>query len=109
MMAVFRRGHPHSKYDPAGDLAMAELDNHNDYLREALRLAQELITLADEGEAASRDDGCRILYGVMRDCGYRLRREAERERRVHQANGYWDGLDPLVETRPGELQAGMDP
>ena len=87
---------------------MAELDKQDRYLREALFLAQELITLADEGEASSEDDGCRILYGVMRDCGYQLRRETEREQTAHAARGHQNVQGSVVQTRPGELRAGAE-
>ena len=46
--------------------------------------------LADEGEANSRDDGCVVLYSVVRDCAYRIRAEAEREREAHKARGVWE-------------------
>jgi hypothetical protein len=63
----------------------------NEYIENALRLARELIELADEGEAASEDDGCRCLYGEVRDCAYRIRARADRERRAHREKGRWDG------------------
>lgn len=53
-------------------------------------MARRLIVLADEGESDSRDDGCRVLYGVMRDCAYQIKYEAERERNVHQQNNKWE-------------------
>ena len=68
---------------------MTDTVDRNQYLRDSLRLARELIALADQGEAESEDDGCRILYGVMRDCGYKIRREVEREEKAHRANGGW--------------------
>ena len=61
----------------------------NDHIREALELTRRLTILADEGEAASEDDGCAVLYGVIRDCSYKIRTRAEREREVHQARGMW--------------------
>jgi hypothetical protein len=61
----------------------------NAYIRQTLECARQLIILADEGEAASNDDGCAVLYGVVRDCAYRVRAEAERERESHRAAGRW--------------------
>lgn len=54
------------------------------YIREALELTRRMIILADEGEAHAQDDGCVVLFGVVRDSAYRIRREAEREREVHR-------------------------
>lgn len=62
----------------------------NEHIKTALELARQLIVLADEGERDSRDDGCRLLYGIVRDCAYQLKQEAERERNVHQINNKWD-------------------
>lgn len=62
----------------------------NEHIREALRMARELMALADEGDADRQDDGCGVLYGVVRDCAYQIRAEAEREREAHKAKGTWD-------------------
>ena len=58
-------------------------------IKQTLDLVRELIILADEGEEHSTDDGCRVLYGIVRDCAYRIRTEAERERESHKAKGRW--------------------
>ena len=49
-----------------------------------------MIILSDEGEAESIDNGCALLYGVIRDCAYRIRAEAERERDQHIEQGNWE-------------------
>jgi len=64
--------------------------NSNQHIREALELARQLIILADQGELDSKDDGCRVLYGIIRDCAYKLRALAEREREIHKKKGIWD-------------------
>jgi hypothetical protein len=86
---------------------MKEHEPSDQHLSEALRLAQELIVLADAGEADSEDDGCRILYGLMRDCGYRLRKEAQRERSAHGGNGAGGPVD-LEETLRTDLRSGRE-
>ena len=68
-------------------LAMRQ-DNAN--IRKVMQLARELLILADDGQAAARDDGCRLLFGVVQDCAYKIRLEAERERAAHQRTGEWD-------------------
>jgi hypothetical protein len=54
------------------------------HIRRALRAADELCCIADEGEAQSQDDGCCILYGVVRDCGYKIKGWANREKERHE-------------------------
>jgi hypothetical protein len=66
----------------------------NRHIRQALSLARELLAVADEGDMARTDDGCGVLFGVMRDCAYRIRAEAERERDEHKLRGTWEGEAP---------------
>jgi hypothetical protein len=67
---------------------MGKSPNRN--IKEALELSRQLTILADEGEASSRDDGCAVLYGVVRDCAYKIKGRAEREREIHREKGLWD-------------------
>ncbi len=69
----------------------------NKYIREALEMARQLIILADEGDLDSEDDGCRVLYGVLRDCAYKIRSHADREREMHKHKGVWDDAQKLVD------------
>ncbi|MBN2376575.1 MAG: hypothetical protein JXD22_09245 [Sedimentisphaerales bacterium] len=57
----------------------------NRNLRKALILAEEILKLADEGDLVRRDVGCGVLYGTMRDSGYKIRTLAQAELKVHQA------------------------
>ena len=62
----------------------------NNHIRKALEMARQLIILADQGDLDSEDDGCRVLYGVVRDCAYKIRAQAEREREAHKLKGLWN-------------------
>lgn len=62
----------------------------NQHIREALELARQLIILADQGDLDSEDDGCRVLYGIIRDCTYKIRAQAESEREIHKLKDLWD-------------------
>jgi hypothetical protein len=62
----------------------------NKHLKKTIQIAHQLIDLAEKGEAESKDNGCAVLYGVVRDCAYRIRMEAERERTAHEALGDWE-------------------
>ena len=40
-----------------------------------------------DGDLNCDDDGCRVLNGIMRDCAYKIRAQAEHERGVHNREG----------------------
>jgi len=61
----------------------------NLHILKTLELAEEMIHLADRGEADREDNGCGILYGVLRDSAYKLKKLAEEERRSHIRKGWW--------------------
>jgi hypothetical protein len=58
-------------------------DQCDENIERAVRLARELMELADDGQTNSLDTGCSILYGIIRDCGFRIRAAAEQERELH--------------------------
>jgi hypothetical protein len=61
----------------------------NLHIVKTLQLTEEMIRLADRGEADRSDNGCGILYGVLRDSAYKLRKLAEEEKRNHVRKGWW--------------------
>jgi hypothetical protein len=62
--------------------------DHN--LEQAILLAERMIQLADKGDEEREDTGCGILYGMLRDAGYKIKQIAEAERLKHIAKGWWD-------------------
>lgn len=48
-----------------------------------------MLNLADKGDAVREDDGCGILYGVVRDAAFKIRKLAEAERQAHIKKGWW--------------------
>ena len=52
-------------------------------LKKTLELAARMLELADQGDAVRQDVGCGVLYGVLRDAAYRIKRLAEAERQAH--------------------------
>jgi len=62
---------------------------YNDNLLKTIRLTREMLALADEGDRDRDDDSCGIVYGVLRDSAYRLRKLAEEECEKHRAAGKW--------------------
>lgn len=65
----------------------------NLHIVKTLKLAEEMILLADRGEADREDNGCGILYGVLRDSAYKLKKLAEAEKRNHVRKGWWNRED----------------
>ena len=66
------------------------------HVRMALELSAEMIRMATCGMNASDDDGALVIYGVIRDCAYKIKEAAERERGASEArdtseeiNGYF--------------------
>jgi hypothetical protein len=63
----------------------------NLHIIKTLKLVEEMICLADEGDADREDNGCGILYGVLRDSAYKLKKLAAEEKRNHIRKGWWPG------------------
>jgi hypothetical protein len=61
----------------------------NFHIVKTLELTEEMLRLADRGEADREDNGCGILFGVLRDSAYKLRKLAEEEKRNHVRKGWW--------------------
>lgn len=59
-------------------------------LNKTLELAELMLKLADEGDAVREDVGCGVLYGVLRDSAYRIKKLAEAERASHHKKGGWE-------------------
>ncbi len=67
-----------------------KMDNQkNEHILKALKIANDLIDLANNEEVLGNDNICGILLGVMRDCAYRIRRQVEREWQGRKAKGQW--------------------
>ncbi|MCD4654327.1 hypothetical protein K8T06_10390 [bacterium] len=62
----------------------------NENLLKLVRLTREMLALADEGDRDRDDDSCGIVYGILRDSAYRLRKLAETECDKHKLAGKWD-------------------
>jgi hypothetical protein len=58
-------------------------------IQKTLRLVEEMLRLADQGDADREDIGCGVLYGVLRDTAFKLKKLAEEERQAHIRKGWW--------------------
>lgn len=70
----------------------------NLHIARTLQLVDEMIALADRGDEDREDKGCGILYGVLRDSAFKLKKLAEEERQNHIRKGWW--LDPEAPAPP---------
>lgn len=64
-------------------------DPFNSNLVKLLNLTMEMLALADEGDRDRDDTNCGIIYGVLRDSAYKLRRLAKDECGKHKEAGKW--------------------
>jgi hypothetical protein len=62
----------------------------NQCIKKTLELADLMLQVVDEGDAARQDVGCGVLYGVLRDSAYRIKKLAEAERAAHIKKGGWE-------------------
>ncbi len=58
-------------------------------IKSTLNLVDEMIKVADKGDIEREDTGCGILYGVLRDSAYKLKKLAENEKEQHIKKGWW--------------------
>ena len=61
----------------------------NEIIQETLSLTDMMLSLSDRGDLLREDDGCGILYGVLRDAAYKIRKMAELEKENHIKKGQW--------------------
>ncbi len=61
----------------------------NDNIKKTFKLVEDMLGLADAGDAVREDTGCGVLYGVVRDSAYKIKKLAEAERDVHIKKGWW--------------------
>jgi hypothetical protein len=74
--------------NPFGEFQSVKPCDHN--LRQVILLAERMIKLANDGDDDREDTGCGILYGMLRDSGYKIKQLAEAEKVKHIAKGWWD-------------------
>ena len=48
-------------------------------LVDAMKLADKMLVMAQNGVTECEDDSCMLIYGIIRDCGYKIRRTVEQE------------------------------
>lgn len=61
----------------------------NENIKKTLKIVDEMIELSNAGDIDREDGGCGILYGIVRDCAYKIRKIAEAEKQAHMKKGLW--------------------
>jgi hypothetical protein len=61
----------------------------NETIRKTIELARRMLDIADEGDAVREDPSRGVLYGVLRDSAYKIKKLAEAERQAHVKKGWW--------------------
>ena len=62
----------------------------NESIEKAIDLVKNMLALADEGDMASEDTGCGVLYGVIKDYAFKIKKLAETEKDNHIKKGWWE-------------------
>ena len=58
-------------------------------IKKTLKIVEDMISLAEKGDADREDNYCGILYGVLRDTAYEIKWSAEAEKEKHINKGWW--------------------
>ncbi len=61
----------------------------NENIKTTLKLANSLLELAEKGDLERDDVGCGVLYGIVRDAAYKIRKVAEMEKAMHIKMKKW--------------------
>jgi hypothetical protein len=59
-------------------------------IKNTLKLANEMIFLAEKGSLDRFDNGCGVLYGVLLDSAFKIKKIAEAEKEAHIKKGWWE-------------------
>jgi hypothetical protein len=71
---------------PSGGVSMRPCDKT---IKNTIAISETMLKIADQGDMVREDNGCGILYGVLRDSAYKIRKLAEAEKVAHMKKGWW--------------------
>ena len=58
-------------------------------IKNTIAISERMLKIADQGDMVREDNGCGILYGVLRDSAYKIKKLAEAEKIAHIKKGWW--------------------
>lgn len=62
----------------------------NENIEKLIKLSNKMLALADKGDENRDDTSCGVMYGLLRDYGYKLKKLALQEKQKHLENNKWD-------------------
>jgi hypothetical protein len=62
----------------------------NNNILKTLEMVERMLEIADEGDMVREDAGCGVLYGVLRDSAFKIKKLAEEEKETHMRKGWWE-------------------
>ena len=65
------------------------MKNCNENIKRTIEVADEMLEIARQGDIEREDVGCGILYGILRDSAYRIKKTAIAEKAAHIRKGGW--------------------
>lgn len=74
---------------PKKSLKQFFIKSFDQNIHETLILADQMIDLANKGDQEREDAGCGIMYGILRDSAYKIKKVAEEEKKAHIQKGLW--------------------
>ncbi|MBD3319626.1 MAG: hypothetical protein GF350_00860 [Chitinivibrionales bacterium] len=69
-----------------------EMRAYNQNILDVIECARKLMFIADKGDLQREDEGCGVLYAIVRDTAYNLKHHAENEKEAHIRRGIWDDV-----------------
>lgn len=58
-------------------------------IKETFKLVDLMIDLANRGDEEREDVGCGIIYGILRDSAFKIKKLADQEKAAHIRKGWW--------------------
>lgn len=88
---ILNNGYPNNK-SKSKSMLKKKCDTNIIY---TIKLARQMIRLAQKGDEHREDPGCGVLYGILLDSGYRILDLAQKEKQNHMNKGWWNEcIDP---------------
>jgi hypothetical protein len=61
----------------------------DDNIQKTLDLVEAMLAIADQGDMEREDPGCGVIYGILRDFAYKIKKLAKQEKASHIKKGQW--------------------
>jgi hypothetical protein len=58
-------------------------------IKKTLEVVEAMLAVANQGDMDREDPGCGVMYGILRDSAYKIKKAAEQEKESHILKGWW--------------------